>query len=171
MINIYFEPSEKQMYAEGFYICQQCRTEITEQMFFKCYWGKKSRIETYCIKCFDKFNDHYSVVDECYPVILDIIPETAIPILLQPPQLANKNGFTIFEVGNILKNSEAQIIDHTRLAGRIDRNAMLEVQKNKELLDNRNIELNSKPDVNVFFSNLKNSELITHDKKRLLEQK
>lgn len=172
MIDIWFDPKTKKCYAQKEFKCETCSEIIKDIIIYNVTWHKKTNIDTYCFGCFDKIKERISVVEETYTCILmEKVPDSAVPIYLQPPTLTNRKFMTVFQVGEIMKNSDAEIIDNTRLAGRKDVQGELDYNENKRLLNQRNKELESPVEnVNSFFDNIKESKLIlpeAEDTKRL----
>jgi len=146
VIDIYFDHSDNNYYAKEEFICESCNKKIEEIMRYLVNWGKQSsHIDTYCLNCWGKIKERPSMAEVSYScIITNKIPEMAIPIFLQPPTLCNTNGLSTFQVADIMKNCDTEI-DNTRLAGRTDHAAAVEVQKNKELLKQRDQELGESP--------------------------
>lgn len=97
--------------------CDVCNEEINRVLVYQTIWMKKSEdVKTHHVRCFKKIQ-HRGHVDEfknC--VVIEDVPEDVLPIFERRPTLTNRSGYNVSEVSKILKGSEAEIKDRTRIS-------------------------------------------------------
>ena len=146
MIPLFFSPKKKLYYFRGEENCNSCKNCIENDLICNIQWrrGKEPTLNYYCLSCHLKIKDYGGeVVENFICVVSNLMPIDAFPIFPSPPTLINYRGESVFDAV-FSKNSEAEIIDYTKLAGRPDSNAervALEIKKNKEMFAQRNKEL------------------------------
>lgn len=143
-MNVYIDPMERIYYFVGSAECKGCKQLIESNLILHIKWRQKkqSSKETYCWGCAEKIQDNELVTENYTCIITEEISSDFVPIFFLPPSLINKNDFGVFNITEIMKGSEAEIIDRTRYAGRTDQHAALEeVKKNKLILEKRDLEL------------------------------
>ena len=167
MFNLYFSKKTGNRYYLGEAYCNRCKELIENNLFLNFHWSRKNKpiFETYCFNCLKDMKDHGREVKEqnSYVVVesFDSLPEDSYPIYPSPPTLISPRNFNVFEAAFV--NSEAEIIDNTRLAGRSDPAAAVEFKKNKEMLEKKDEELGK----SAFLLNdiARDQELTERDKK------
>lgn len=119
LIDLWFNPKTTLYYHKEGTICESCEEEIMETLVHIVNWGKKSSIQKYCMNCHNKTKESLYIVREIKICSVKAkIPKGCIPVFVQPPQLANTRGLHTSQVGEIMRGSEAEIIDNTKFFGR-----------------------------------------------------
>ena len=136
--------------VEGKVNCSKCNKELEEECYFLTDWNKKAKtIEGLrsnvicCSKCVLSYSQRGSLLEKKTCTIIKYLPlkkmkDCILLFEMFPPELSDGGrNCSIFEIDRIMKNSTAEIIDHTRLAGRTDVRGIEEVQKSRLALQKR----------------------------------
>lgn len=119
-IPLYFKKNENRYYYVGLCSCDLCNSLLDKVVIIKYEWAKKkSELKLFCLNCFNKQKDSMGIINEVIgaKIVLER-PETAYPIIIQPPTVTNsKNNETVFSMAEHSAEGE-EVIDNTRLAGR-----------------------------------------------------
>ncbi len=123
-------------------LCPACQKEIDKNLVYHTVWNKKEDdVRTYHVSCFKKIHPRGYVDEFKTCVVVNEIPEDSLPIFERRPSLINKNGLNTFNVSEITKGSEAQIIDRTRIANDPHQSKMLDFEQNLVEFEKREEEL------------------------------
>ncbi|HIG92783.1 TPA: hypothetical protein HA234_01135 [Candidatus Woesearchaeota archaeon] len=129
----YSEKNEVYFYVtEGkFSLCKVCLKEIDKNLVYHTVWTKKNaEIRTYHVRCFEKIHNRGYIDEFKTCVVIDTIPEDSLPVFERRPALTNKNDLSTFNVSEITKNSEAQIIDRTKISKDPNQSKTIDFERN-----------------------------------------
>lgn len=146
--------------------CNICHKEISRTLVYHTSWRKNSEeIRTYHIGCYQKISSR-GLVDEFKTcAVIEQMPEEAHPVFERTPVLANANGASTFEVSKILKGSEAEVKDKTRVSKNQKQYLDPYYEKNQKMFKKKEEELGH----SIFLlQDLRRDELlqIEHEKKK-----
>lgn len=117
---LFFEKNENRYYYVGYCKCDGCESLLKDTVIITHYWDKKnSSYSLNCLNCFYKRKETPHIVKEVRGarIVFDR-PETAFPVIIQPPGLQSGRGDeTVFSMAEKQRENE-EVIDRTRLAGR-----------------------------------------------------
>ena len=161
--------------------CCKCEKEIFRTGYYAVGWmrGVKAVMEDHAVKrkkvgMFPISKSWYHV--ECYSdprgdlivptlvTFVERVPQSAMPIIDQPPRLSEARGLVVTDVDNILSE---MTVDNTKFAGR---GAMIDPDFKKPELEGDGVHLLSEKEVGGFLEGLQSAKPCDSDGK-LLEDK
>ena len=150
--------------------CNACHKEVNRTLVYHTSWRKSGdEVRMYHIGCYQKISLR-GVIDEFKTcVVTDKMPEEAHPVFERSPSLANSSGASTFEVSKILKGSEAEVKDRTKLAKDPNHCIEMHYEKNLKMFKKKEEELGYS---NFLLQDLRRDELlqIEHENKRTENQ-
>lgn len=132
--NLFFNEKEKIYFYVNYnnaVVCNICKKKITSSLVYHLIWmRKRSYARIYHINCLG--NVHVmGFVDEFKTcVLVKDIPNDSLPVFERRPSFVNKSELNTFQVSEIVKNSEAEIKDRTRIAKNKSQSIMPEFERN-----------------------------------------
>lgn len=169
------------VYGEEIPTCNSCGKDLEDNCFYFTDWKYKPRKvkdvkknHLVCSNCTNKPELSGYIQEKKHCLVVSQLPLKLMKQLIlvpdNPPSLAQSKGnISVFQVEEIMKGSEAEIIDNTRLAGKQDYQGIEDYEKAQLQFQKREEELSKPIEVDDFFSNLKSSKLIGKDDKEVLE--
>lgn len=133
-LNLYYS-TEKGCYffhlQEEHPLCSKCKGEINATLIYHTIWSKNyDKVLMYCLKCIQNISLRGLVDELKYCVIASKLPSDALPIFERRPSLMHKGGLSTFQVSEIIKNSEGDIIDRAIVSKDPNQSVMAGVERN-----------------------------------------
>ena len=102
---------------------------------------RASSVRLYHLNCLEKVHV-FGFVDEFKTcALVNEIPKDSLPVFERRPSFVNKNELNTFQVSDILKNSQAEIKDRTRISKDPNQSIMPEYNQHYLLLQKKDEEL------------------------------
>jgi len=123
-------------------LCGACNEEINKTLVYQTIWMKRSEdIKTYHVLCFKKIQLRGYIDELKTCVVVEEIPDDVLPIFERRPTLANISGSNTSEVFKILKGSEAEVKDRTKISRNQTQYQSIGYQENLNRFKKRDEEL------------------------------
>lgn len=135
--------------------CNFCRQSINQIGWYFAEFGQqKSSFRISCNNCLSKLKKPtilLSIITELDAFIpVSEIPNNTRPYIMRPPQIKESGNINCFDAANPEfdkkigdGSSNYKIIDYTKFAGRADLQGLINVEKNKKLIEKKESELNN----------------------------
>lgn len=160
---LYIDAKTNEFFSDQFFNCCKCSKLIMDRFVLNCQWDNQKSPQFYnvCLICIKGFPRLLKTDERRLIFITNNVTENLQPWLPTPPQL--KTG-----IPDQALNSDGEVIDRTRLAGRPDYKG-IDDYNNAKLMMNKREYLDYQPNkLDEFFQDVVDSKLITNEEKKLL---